>query len=47
MDVKSWATAQRLIAEGQVLAPELAVWQALREEVEYLSASDRRRLGAY
>ncbi|WP_116366720.1 serine/threonine-protein kinase [Parahaliea mediterranea] len=47
IEVKSWDTAQGLIAEGQVLAPELAVWQELKEEVEYLSANDRRRLGAY
>ncbi|TXS96602.1 protein kinase [Parahaliea maris] len=47
IEVKSWESAQGLIAEGQVLAPELAVWQELQEEVEYQEANDRRRLGAY
>lgn len=47
IEVKSWDSAQGLIAEGQVLAPELAVWQELQDEVEYQEANDRRRLGAY
>ncbi|GAB3288111.1 serine/threonine-protein kinase [Parahaliea aestuarii] len=47
MEVKSWDTALSLIADGQVVAPEQAVWKELQEEVEYQSANDRRRLGAY
>lgn len=47
IEVQSYETAQALIDEGQVLAPELAVWAELREEVEVLEANDHRRLGAY
>ncbi|MBN7794992.1 protein kinase domain-containing protein [Parahaliea mediterranea] len=47
IEVQSYDTAQALIDEGLVIAPELAVWARLREEVEVLEASDHRRLGAY
>lgn len=44
---KSYDQALRLIDEGEVIAPELAVWADLREEVNYQETNDRRRLGAY
>jgi len=47
IEVKSFTNAQDIIARAQTIAPELPVWAELREEVEYLEANDRRRLGAY
>jgi exonuclease VII large subunit len=47
IEVQSYDTALALITEGQDLAPELALWGELREEVDDLEARDRRRLGAY
>lgn len=47
IDVQSWSSARALIAEGEPIAPGRPVWAELREEVEYLEANDKRRLGAY
>lgn len=47
IEVQSYDRARQLIGEGEVMAPELAVWETLREELDYQENNERRRLGAY